>query len=414
MLAIALIMPLLVADVGSDRFLAAESVAVSAVKSLPKTTTDPAWSSVSSTSVPLAPQLAVGLSDKFANAHKTEVPTEARVRAAATSTHLAMLVEWDDASETRFTSDSTSTGDAAALQMPQDFGAGKRLPYIGMGDADSHVVVHMVRAQGPHPSQLARRHAVAAGFGSLTPAPISWMKTALSYDHQAKAWRAMFLRPIVAPEHSVDAGLVPFAVAVWDGDKSQRGGNKALSGWRYLRMPSRDLDAAYVTELAWGYGDAERGDAARGQQMATAICMSCHRIAGQGFGAIDAAPDLGSVGVVSSYTYLRDSIMNPSLVLVPNLNPNRHQARTAPREAHGAYANAPLGTFSTAGPDGKRQSLMPSFAAMPPAQVQDLVAYLKTLGARAPAKTSSSETTSASSSTLASASTASTTTSEQP
>jgi complex iron-sulfur molybdoenzyme family reductase subunit gamma len=379
--AIALVLPLLTsASSGSERFLAAESIPVASTATLPATTTDPAWSALPTTSVPLSPQLAVTLNDKAANAQRTQTPKEARLRAAASQTHLALLLEWDDQTETRFSGDSTSSGDAAAVQMPASFGPGKRLPYIGMGDADSHVVVHMVRAQGEKPSQVARRHAVAAGFGSLTPAPMPWMKTALSYDRTQKTWRAMFVRPIVVAEHSVDAGLVPVAVAVWDGDKQQRGGNKALSGWRYLRLPARALNDAYVAELAWGYGDGEGGNAVAGQQMAQAICLSCHRINGQGYGAPDAAPDLSSVGVVSSYGYLRDSIINPSLVLVPNLNPNRHQARGAPRDPHGAYMNAPLGTFAVTGPDGKPQSTMPSFAAMPLPQVQDLVAYLKTLG----------------------------------
>jgi DMSO reductase family type II enzyme heme b subunit len=383
LLSLALAGQALAASPATDRYLAAESIVVAGVAALPTTVDDTAWQMLNANRVPVAAQTSVWLNDKEANATRTSgTPGAVMVRAAATKTELAVLLEWDDATEDRFAGETDQYGDAAAVEVPLAFGASKRLPYVGMGDAGSEVLVHMVRAGK---DTVTARHAVAAGFGSLTHAPdVTWMKTSLAYFSKEKKWRALFSRPIVVADHSIDAGLVPMAFALWDGGREQRGGHKVLSGWRTLQMPGKAIDQTFLTELSYGYGDGEVGDAARGKGMVEAMCLACHRIGDKSFGPPDAAPELTNVGVYASHGYLRDSILNPSAVLVPNLNRNRHQDRSKPRDEYGAYPSAPLGTFGVTGPDGTMMSVMPAFAALPPAQLADMIAYLKSLGATAP------------------------------
>jgi complex iron-sulfur molybdoenzyme family reductase subunit gamma len=370
------------ASPATDRFLAADGIVVGSAPAVPATVDDAGWASAMATSVVVAPQSTVTLNDKGANAFRqSPAPGNVVVRAIASPTELGVLLEWDDATENRFVGETDSYGDSAAIEMPVAFGAGQRLPYIGMGDAGSHVVVHMVRAMDQ--GKVTTRHAVAAGFGSLTAAPLGWMKTGMAWQPKTKRWRALFVRPLKAPEHSVDAAIVPIAFALWDGARDQRGGNKVLSAWHVLRLPGRAPDATYVAELAFGYGDGDVGDAARGQAMVEAICLSCHRIGAKGYSPPDLAPELTNVGVLSSYSYLRDSVMTPSAALVPNLNVNRHQDRTKPKDDNGAHAHGSLGAFAVNDGSGTAQSVMPGFGAMPKEQVADIVAYLKTLG-RAP------------------------------
>jgi len=367
------------ASPATDRFLAAEGLAVGSAKAVPATVDDAGWNAATTTRVVVAPQATVTLNDKDANAHRlSPAPGNVVIRAIASPTELGVLLEWDDATENRFVGETDSYGDSAAIEVPVAFGAGKRLPYIGMGDAGSHVVVHMVRAMGQ--GKVTTRNAVAAGFGSLTPAPLGWMKTGMAWQAKTKTWRALFVRPLKAPEHSVDAALVPIAFAMWDGARDQRGGNKVLSAWHFLRLPGRSPDATYLAELSFGYGDGDVGVAARGQPMVEAICLSCHRIGAKGYSPPDLAPELTNVGVLSSYSYLRDSVMTPSAALVPNLNVNRHQDRTKLKDDNGAYAHGSLGSFAVKDGTGTPQSTMPNFAAMPKEQVADIVAYLKTLG----------------------------------
>ena len=76
-----------------------------------------------------------------------------------------------------------------------------------------------------------------------------------------------------------------------------------------------------------------------------------------------------------------DSIMQPSQIIVPVLNLNRHYAKGKPQDAHGAYPNDDTYQWFSTGADGQRVSRMPSFAGFSPQQIADLVAYLQTLGA---------------------------------
>jgi complex iron-sulfur molybdoenzyme family reductase subunit gamma len=364
----------------AERYLAADGVLVTAAAAVPTTADDVVWDKVPATLVPLAPQAAITLNDHDAHARRSDpAPGVIVVRAVAGKTELAVLLEWNDATEDRFTGETDSFADSAALEVPLAFGAGKRLPYIGMGDASAPVLLHMVRATAHGPPQT--RDVVAAGFGSGVRAPaVTWMKSAIVYRAKHEAWRALFVRPLVTKEHSIDAGLVPMAFAVWDGARDQRGGHKLLSPWRVLRLPERAIDPAYVDDLAFGYHDGDIGDASRGKGFVEAVCVSCHRIGDKAFAPVDLAPDLTNVGVLSTYGYLRDSMLTPSLVLVPNLNANRHQNRGAPPDAHGAWPNATLGAFAVPDASGQPQSMMPAFANLPREQLADVLAYLKTLG----------------------------------
>jgi DMSO reductase family type II enzyme heme b subunit len=382
------------AQTAGERYLAKEGVVVVSAAALPDTVDDGAWDKLIPTRIPVAPQLAIALNDRDANAARTEtVPGSIAVRALATRSDLAVLVEWVDPTENRFAGETDDYGDSAALEMPLRFGAGQRLPYVGMGDAAAPVLLHMVRAvaQGPAVARhvidrdVIDRHVVAAGFGSGVRAPaIGWMKTAMGYRAAQKSWRALFVRPLVTTEHRVDQGLVPVAFAVWDGTREQRGGNKLLSAWHVLKMPSTTVDPAYLDELAFGYHDGDVGDAARGKGFVDAVCVSCHRIGDKAFAPLDLAPELTNVGVLSTYGYLRDSLVNPGLVLVPDLNANRHENRSLPVDAHGAYQNAMLGKFAVVDAAGQPQSLMPPFATLPREQLADVIAYLKSLGTPSP------------------------------
>ena len=115
------------------------------------------------------------------------------------------------------------------------------------------------------------------------------------------------------------------------------------------------------------------------------MCVACHRIGDKRAAAADTAPDLTNVGVVSTPGYLRDSLVDPSAIVVPILNINRHYTKAQPADAHGAYANNDLYRWYSVDAAGKKTSRMMPFGSMPPADVAAMVAYLKTLGAPRPA-----------------------------
>lgn len=73
-------------------------------------------------------------------------------------------------------------------------------------------------------------------------------------------------------------------------------------------------------------------------------------------------PSLTNIGGYSSADYLRESLVNPSAVVVPGYN----------RNAHSNYAWYNI-------EDGKRVSTMPDHSWMEKADIDDIVAYLTTL-----------------------------------
>ena len=363
--------------------LASETVEVRPVKGpLPADAAASLWDGLPAATATAAPQHTIRLHDRLANEALAGAGAHpVRLRAATDGTDLAVVVEWGDATEDRVRPDATDAyGDAAALELPLRFGAGRRLPYVGMGDAGEQVAVSMQRAAA---SGVVARQAVGAGFGSLTRADLGGVRMAMRYDPAAKAWRAIFLRPLAAAGHDLRRGLVPFSVAVWDGARSERGGNKALTRWKFLRLGAYPLDPAYVAELSWGHAPGDLGSAAKGKDLVEGQCTACHAIGESRLAAPGLAPDLSAIGVISTPGYLRESILTASAVLVPSPNPAQHQNRSGKRDASGAWPPDEAYVWY-AEKDGQRTSAMPDFDSLSKEEVADIVAYLVTLGAEPP------------------------------
>lgn len=344
---------------------------------------DPAaavWEALPALEVQVVPQRTVRLHDKKANeALAAAGPRTVTVRAAVDGKDLAVLLEWSDPTEDRTRPDSTDLhGDAAALQLPLRFGAGLRLPYVGMGDEELKVAVHLQRATA---EGTAGREAVAAGFGSLSRADLGGARMAMRRDPARGTWRALFVRPLAAAGLDLRRGLVPFAVAVWDGARAERGGNKALSGWKLLRVEGFPADAAYAAELAWGRAPGELGDPVRGKALVLGMCIACHLVGEVRAARPGIAPELTGIGAIATPAYLRQSIVDPSAVIVPNPNPAQHQDRAKAPGTTGAFPPSEAFAWFRRDDAGKKVSRMPAYAALPQPDVLAMVAYLATLDA---------------------------------
>jgi complex iron-sulfur molybdoenzyme family reductase subunit gamma len=369
----------------NEAFLAAEAVPVKELPGpLPADPAAPVWDGIPAASLTAAPQRTIRLHDRRANQALAAAPNRAvAVRAASDGRSLALLLEWDDATEDRTSPDATDEfGDGAALELPLRFGAGVRLPYVGMGDEEQPVAILAQRAEA---RGTAGREAVASGYGSLRRADLGGARFGMRYDRASHSWRALFLRPLAAGDQDLRRGLVPFAVAVWDGARAERGGNKALSGWKFLRLPRYAIDNAYLAEVSWGYAPGDLGSPAKGKELVEGMCTPCHHIGALRIAPPGLAPDLGAIGAIAAPGYLRDSIVNPSAVLVPSPNPGQHYDRSAKPDARGAYPSDEGYLWVRREQDGRKTSTMPDYGSMPKEDLAAVVAYLRTLGADAPA-----------------------------
>ncbi|MEW6430350.1 MAG: hypothetical protein AB1730_02475 [Myxococcota bacterium] len=362
----------------NDAFLANEAVPATGVPQVPKTVADKAWGAAVPKAFRVSAQRSVHLNDKRAN-ELLETPgvAEVKVRALVSGAELGLLLEWaDETKDVVRTDEVNAFADSAAIEFPRTYGAGKRLPYVGMGDDAMPVHLYMQRAT--EKGTLGNEY-VAAGFGSLTRIPKAQGTMSMEYDGKAKVWRAIFVRPLKVEGSSVAEALVPVAFAVWDGARNERGGYKQLSGWHFVKLPQPAVDPAYLKQLAWGYGAGELGDPAKGQAIAETICVACHHLPGKALAAPGLAPSLANIGVIATPAYLRESIVDPSGVIIHALQPNAHYSKSLPPDKNGAYPNADAFQWSTRDTVGKTVSKMPAFSMYTPEQVGDLVAFLKTL-----------------------------------
>ncbi len=375
----------------NDKYLAGEAVTVQQLKgALPTSAAAAEWQKIAPATIVAASQRTVLMIDRDANESRNAPPTLIEARALSNGTHLGLHLSWPDASEDRAAFGATrSFGDSIAIEVPIAFGAGKRMPYVGMGDPEAHVLVSMQRATYANELGLKASRTgtyVGAGFGSLTRADLRWMAMDMQYDAKAKRWNAQFVRPWKTEDHDMQRALVPFAIAVWNGDKLQRGGNKSISRWRVLHNPAHKAEPAYLKELSYGYNQGEMGNAVAGKALVDAICAACHRFGDKAYAPPQMAPDLSNIGVISTHAYLRNSLTKPSQVIVPVLNLNRHYSKSKPRDRYGAHQNDMTYQWFTLGPDGAKTSRMPPFV-FPPEQTANIIAYLKSLGAAMAPKT---------------------------
>ncbi|HEY6002672.1 MAG TPA: c-type cytochrome [Anaeromyxobacter sp.] len=379
MLLLAVLAAASAARAGGDP-LAADTVRAKAVPGpISADPRSPMWDAIAPLAVTVSPQRSVRLHDRKANeALDAAGPRTVSVRAAASDSELAILLEWMDPTEDRASATETDGhGDSAALQLPLRFGAGIRLPYVGMGDEGMKVAIHLQRAVE---GGTLGRDGIAAGFGTLTRADLGPTKVAMRHDPARGAWRAVFVRPLAAAGIDLRRGLVPFAVAVWDGARSERGGNKALSGWKLLAIPGSAVDGAYAAELAWGRGPGELGDPVRGKQLVQGMCAACHRVAERRAAPPGLAPDLSAIGAIATPAYLRESIVDPSAVVVPGSSAAQHQDRAKAVGPTGAYPASDAFVWYRRDASGAKVSKMPSYAGLPREDVLSIVAYLATLG----------------------------------
>ncbi|MCB9522497.1 MAG: c-type cytochrome [Myxococcales bacterium] len=337
-----------------------------------------AWTKATPLTVTLYRQRTVRLRDKDVN-HKLDTelgPRTAAVKVVYSKKQLGVQVSWDDATQDQLEhAYHDAFGDAVAIEFPQKYGMGESLPYVGMGDIDHPVVVTIQRA---HKDASHNRQFVAAGFGSLTAIERD-TEMKMTYDAAAKRWHAVFVRPL--KDHNLDLthGLVPMGLAIWEGGVHERGGNKALAPWRFIRLGKHKLDPDYLAYVSWGEDGQPIGDPKKGETIAKTQCIACHRFADQQVAPVGIAPGLENIGGYAVARYLQESVQEPSKVILRPLNPNRHYDKSGKRDPHGAYPNAVAYTWSVPGADGKHMSKMPPFAHLPADDVNNLVAYLKTI-----------------------------------
>lgn len=356
----------------------------------------PVWKMANFADIELYPQTTIKLNDKKANSLNSEnLAKKVKVAAVYNNKDIAFKVIWADATENVFSNDSTNSyADGFALQFPQNYSDISKLPYIGMGSKDRAVIVHLQKAyksiyepngNGDVATQVNRDNApyfegelrkfddkvaklgnvayqrsfISEGFRSMTEIKDNSEDFKGSMKFANNKWEGTLTRPLKDSYLNLNSGAVPVAFAVWDGDKMGRDGLKQLSSW----IPVKLVGKSGGDEFADKVNEKSSGDVANGKKLVAENCTACHSFKGSDNGMPYMAPNLSNIGGYSTTAYLRESILNPSAVVVPGYN----------RNAHKNYA------WYNLDEKGERVSAMPAYDWMDAKSVDDIVAFLETL-----------------------------------
>lgn len=328
-------------------------------------------SSVEFKKVSVYPQSSVHLNDK--NVKDADI-SEIEVGSLTNGKELFVVVRWKDSTySVQPTLTTNKYGDGVSIQFPVSYGKGKQLPYIGMGNEKNPVIVYLKKNVE---NRDYVKYFVSEGFGSLTETSDKNFTFTLDYDKDKKEYTAVLKRQIKPAD--LKSGIIPVSFAVWDGDSLNRDGAKNISSWKFLKIEGVNPDKNYLSYLSWGYGKI--GDPTRGKElMVQNGCTGCHNFADQNNAPEGLAPNLSKIGGYNNPIYLKESIVNPSAIVIRNLNINRHYDKSQSPDKNGAYPNNEMYVWFTKDAKGNKTSKMPPYNFLAEQDINDIVEYLKSL-----------------------------------
>ncbi len=345
------------------------------------------WQKAKAGTVEAYPQTTIEMNDaKLMHENANNKAKKVRVKTIQNGEYVAFLVQWKDATKSiqeGYASDVY--GDGFAVQLPTTL---DKLPYIGMGSDGRAVIVHLQKATGktyePNNNQdvyhqlnssnqnafagdLATYKAnvgaqgngdyqkvfIAEGFRSTTQIRDTSEASRMEMRYENGTWNGLLVRKLKSEHLDLSKGSFPVAFAFWDGSKKNRDGSKLLTSW--VGVGAQKLIS--LDELSGG-------DIKNGETIMMENCAACHQYKAVKNAPNYMAPELSNIGGYSNASYLLESIVDPSAVVVPGYNTTAHP-------------NFPWYSVDK----GVRSSTMPPFSHLDEKSLKDLVAYLKTLKA---------------------------------
>ncbi|AOO66728.1 ethylbenzene dehydrogenase-related protein [Sulfurospirillum halorespirans] len=350
--------------------------------------TSPLWQKAKGQSVEVYPQTTIEMNDaELMKANEANLAKILHVKTLSDGKSVAFLLQWKDKTKSLQTVQSTTDySDGFAVQFST---ANDKLPYIGMGSENRAVIVHLQKATGTifepnnsgdvyhqvntsnqntfakeltsYKNEVAKqgsgdyqRAFIAEGFRSMTQIRDNAEPSLMEMKYDKGMWSALLVRPLKS-EHLSLQDSFPVAFAIWDGEKKNRDGSKLLSAWVGVSLDAKAKALALLDEV--------KGDASNGETLMMENCSACHQYKTVKNAPNYMAPNLSNIGGYANASYLKESIMEPSAVVVPGYNLNAHKNFL----------------WYTSDEKGVRTSTMPPFAHLDEKSVNDLVAFMKTL-----------------------------------
>lgn len=348
-----------------------------------------AWLSAEYTNVILYPNTTTKMISTDISIEKDNLKAkQVKVKALYDGENISFLLEWkDNTKNIQKKCCSKTNADGFVLQFPVSYNDMTRLPYVSMGNNGRRVIVHLKEATA-NESQLSENDAIYFSelkeYFDASKAQISTHKT-VDYGHifsmeglgfieenkdenslvlmqmiyKDGFWKGTLSRPLKTSYLDLNNGAFPMSFVTWDGNNSNE--IEYLSSWTGVKLVGK-RDGDELLENLQGEFD---GDIQNGKKLALENCAACHNFAQSITAPSYMAPNLSNIGGYATSSYIKESIVNPNAVLVPNYK---------------SSLNPDFPWYST-NEDGNLTSTMPSYDWMDEQSIKDLVAYFKTLKA---------------------------------
>jgi len=203
---------------------------------LPTDVNDPRWASAPAIDFPLVGQI---IQDPREFAPAVDAVT---VRALHDDREIALLLAWDDRTQSKANPEAKIDDDAFMVQWPVRMAEGPEKPYFLYGDTSRPVYLWhwTANAEGIGESN-------ATGFGTESPQrqESQSLQGAVVYNHGQ--YKMLVRRTLTTGDKDSDlqfeeAKFIPIGFSAWDGSNGETGNKRAISAWYFLYLeptPSR-------------------------------------------------------------------------------------------------------------------------------------------------------------------------------
>ena len=228
----------------TDKTVRPENTVVGADKidgELPAAADDPRWQASPPTTFFLVPQIIA--KDRFFTPSNDTIT----VRALYNDKHIALLLEWDDRTESipgdakaESIADPPIGEDAVAVQLPVTIPTGMEKPYFGMGDA-AHPVNLWQWKSGTSSQAQSVGLTNATGFKNIEERDARAVGLRAKGSYGKGSWKVVMTRPRATEESDqdiqfVDGRFIPIAFAAWDGSNAEKGSRHTMTTWYWLLL----------------------------------------------------------------------------------------------------------------------------------------------------------------------------------
>jgi len=267
--------------------------------------------------------------------------------------NISFLLKWRDETKSAQEWYSLSHDDGYEINFPLNFKDIDKLPYIGAASKKRAVMVYHQSYRGEQSTFLEEQF-VTKGIGERIYVENN-TTVIMNMSYKKKHWIGVLSIPLKTAHLDLDKGAFPIAFSLWDGDESNVDRAKLLSSWIGVKLVTKSGGEKLIERL----GSRLKGDALRGEKIASENCAVCHRYAQDNTAPKEMAPNLSNIGGYSTKEYLKESIINPSAIVISNPNKN---------------SNFPWHNINK---KGKKTSTMPSYDWLDEKNIDDIVAFLK-------------------------------------